>query len=284
MLSQRWLINLALILIIAGLVIAAILLEQSDEDPTGQRISPLTTDQVNRIEVDYAGARILLVRTAADWTIESPVSWPAQTGNVERLLGILNSQSPSLANTTDVDLAALGFDTPAARLRFNETEWQFGATNNIGERRYLMTDDRLYLLPDLHLAFIAQGLPGLVQRQLVPKPFAIRSINLPGYRIQLDANGDWQSDPTVLADTGAVQQLVDTWQKTQASRIQPFKLRGAISEVIDVELKNGRKLEFLLMATEPELILANPAIELQYHFPRDQAESFLDPRVNEVNG
>ena len=54
-------------------------------------------------------------------------------------------------------------------MRFNGIPLLFGATNNIGGRRYVMLDDKLYLLPDVHLVFVNQGLAGLVDRRLLPR-------------------------------------------------------------------------------------------------------------------
>ena len=165
-----------------------------------------------------------------------------------------------------------------ARLRFNETELVFGASNNIGERRYLMVDQRIYLLPDIHLAFIAQGLPGLIERQLLPAPYQIQSIRLPGYHIARAGDGNWRSDPAIDLDAAGLRQLVENWQKLPASRIAVFNLQGSARDVIEVRLQDGRSLDFLLMATEPELVLANPAIDLQFHFLRDYADQLIAPR------
>jgi hypothetical protein len=112
------------------------------------------------------------------WDIESPIRWPANNINVERLLDVVNSQTESRLDAAEIDLATLGLDFPRAMLRLNDTQVLFGATNNIGGRRYTMIDSTVFLLPDIHLPFISQGLTGLVDRRLTPRKLSPSALKL----------------------------------------------------------------------------------------------------------
>ena len=274
MLSQRWLVNLVLVILIAGLIVTATIFERDPVEESTPAISPLSREAISTLGIEYGDLDIDLVRTDSGWRIDAPIRWPANAANLQRILSVLEIEAAPLAQAGDVDLAALGLAQPVARLQFDDTEMHFGAINNIGGRRYLMIDNRIYLMADVHLAFIAQGLPGLVERSLLPPPFAIQSLTLPGIAIERLQDDSWRSSPATYSNEG-IRDLVDNWQGLQASRIQAFNLQGSAREVIEVQLQDGRRLDFLLMATEPELILANPEIDLQYHFLRDFAEQLL---------
>ena len=179
MLSKRWIVNALLVALIVGLSLAGVFFEPSATVEIKPAISQLTADEIDTIEIETGNLQLRLQRDNDGWNIESPISWPAQVNNVRRLLSILKVEADALSDTANVDLAALGLLQPKASMRFNGIPLLFGATNNIGGRRYVMLDEKLYLLPDVHLVFVNQGLAGLVDRRLLPGSFGIVSLRLP---------------------------------------------------------------------------------------------------------
>ena len=278
MLSNRWIVLCALIVLIAVLTVIGLSIDQPSLEMQQARISELALDDIDRIEIQSGDMQLRLNRAEEAWTIELPINWPAHASNVKRLLSIVNSEAAPLADAADVDLGALGLEQPVASLRFNDTDLRFGASNNIGERRYLMIDHQIYLLPDIHLAFIAQGLPGVVDRQLLPRRYQIESIGLPELKIQRNADDQWRTLPASEYSQAQLQQLIDNWQELQASRIKPLDLGGSVPQLIEVELSDGQSIDFLLISFEPELIIANSQIGLQYHFLRDYADQLITIR------
>ena len=164
MLSKRWIVNALLVVLIVGLSLVGVFFEPSATVEKKPAISQLTADQVDTIDIETGDLQLRLQRVNDGWDIESPINWPAQENNVRRLLSILKIEADALSDTADVDLAALGLQQPKASIRFNGIPLLFGATNNIGGRRYAMLDEKLYLLPDVHLVFVNQGLAGLIDR------------------------------------------------------------------------------------------------------------------------
>lgn len=276
MLSRGWIINAVLVILIAGLVAFAWLQPDSAPDQAFERISDRPIDEIERVEIDYGPSVIQLERTDTGWMLQSPVSWPAEATNVRRLLNIMANEIPPLAAAGDVDLENLGLLQPVASLRMDDIELRFGATNNIGERRYLMVDQRIYLMPDVHLAFIAQGLSGLVGRQLLPLPFRIDSIKLPGLSVEKNQDKQWHSSSDTKFSESQLQALVDNWQQLQATRVTPFDLGGSARDVIEIRLENGATIDFIVMSRQPELVIANPSIDLQFHFIREYGDQLLE--------
>lgn len=275
MLSNRWIVNAALVVLIAVLFFIAMNFEQQPSEAQAARISGLALEDIDSIEVDSGDVQLRLSRLDDSWSIDQPVNWPAHSTNVNRLLSIINSKAEMLAHAADVDLGALGLEQPVARLRLNDADLLFGARNNIGERRYLMIDSSIYLLADVHLAFLTQGLPGFVDRQLLPRRYRVESIKLPEIEIQRDADEQWRTLPPGDYSQAQLQQLVDNWQQLQASRIKPFDLGGLARQLVEVRLEDGRSIEFVLLSSANELIIANSQIGMQYHFLRDYEDQLM---------
>lgn len=281
MLSQRLIINLVLIVLIAGLSYAGFHFDPGSSTDKRPTISELRPDDVDRIEIQSADLQLRLQRSAQGWDLESPINWPAYATNVGRLLSILNLETSVLANAADVDLAQLGLQQPKASIRFNDSLLQFGTTNNIGERRYVMLDTRLYLLPDVHLAFITQGLSALVDRRLLPRRGEIVSLRLPDLEISLDEGNLWHSNQAIEFSQSSLLQLAQNWQNLQATRISQFDPELMPGQSIEIELADGQVVEFLLLSENPEIVIAHPGIGLQYYFRSDYRDQLIALRSNE---
>ena len=280
MLSKRWIVNVLLVALIVGLSLVGVFFEPSATVEKKPAISQLTADQVDTIEIETGDLQLRLQRDNDDWDIESPISWPAQVNNVRRLLSILKVEADALSDTANVDLAALGLLQPKASMRFNGIPMLFGATNNIGGRRYVMLDEKLYLLPDVHLVFVNQGLAGLVDRRLLPGHQGIVSVRLPDLELRLDKNQLWRSNQAIEFSQASLLRLVDNWRDLQATRISNFDLERPPRQLIEIELADGEVIEFLLMSEDPEIIIAHPKIGLQFHFRRDYRDQLITLSVD----
>ena len=275
MLSKRWIVNALLVALIIGLAFAGAFFEPGDTVEKKPTISQLTADEVDTIEIETGDLQLRLQRGSNGWNIESPINWPAQENNVRRLLSILKIEADALSDIADVDLAALGLQQPKASMRFNGIPLLFGATNNIGERRYAMLEDKLYLLPDVHLVFVNQGLAGLVDRRLLPGHQGIVSLRLPDLELRLDENNLWRSNQAIEFSQASLLRLVDNWRDLQATRISNLDLELPPRQLIELELADGEVIEFLLMSEDPEIVIAHPNLGLQYHFRRDYRDQLI---------
>ena len=280
MLSKRWIVNALLVALIVGLSLAGVFFEPSATVEIKPAISQLTADEIDTIEIETGDLQLRLQRDNDGWNIESPISWPAQVNNVRRLLSIFKVEADALSDTADVDLAALGLQQPKASMRFNGIPLLFGATNNIGGRRYVMLDEKLYLLPDVHLVFVNQGLAGLVDRRLLPGHQGIVSVRLPDLELRLDENQLWRSNQAIEFSQASLLGLVDNWRDLQATRISNFDLELPPRQLIEIELTDGEVIEFLLMSEDPEIIIAHPKLGLQYHFRRDYRDQLITLSVH----
>jgi hypothetical protein len=284
MFSRRWIINYVLIVLIVILTYVGNRFDVTTGYQPQQRISAIKPADVQTLEIQTADVLLSMQRDPQGWLIDAPIRWPANNITIERLLGILNSQTDSRLPAEEINLATLGLQFPKAVLRFNDTELLFGATNNIGERRYIMIGGTVYLLPDQHLPFFTQGLPGIVDRRLLPGRLALSTLKLPTHEISSDANGSWRAINIDGSNLDQVAALVENWQNLEASTIKSFYASATPRQKIEVSLQDGSKLEFFLMSIDPEIVIAHPQIGLQYHFHADLYYQLISLPANETPG
>ncbi len=279
MLSRRWIINYVLIVLIVLFTYVGNRYDVQTGRDKRERVTTLRAADVNRIEIQTADESLALARTGSGWTLQSPVDWPANSVYVERLLDIANASTESRLPADEIDAATIGLDYPRAILRLGDTSVLFGGTNNIGQRRYVMIGSTVYLLPDNHLPFIAQGITGLVDRRLLPRGLAVEALKLPTIEITRDTSGQWHGDSA--ADASALASLVDNWQGLEASKIQRYAAAATPKHKVQARLADGRRHEYFVLSIEPEIVIAHPAIGLQYHFSADDYYRLLAPRTDE---
>jgi hypothetical protein len=284
MLSRRWIINYIRLVLIAALIYAGLGVDEEAASETPAGISELAAQDIDALEIEYGKNLLRLKRSDGAWMIEAPINWPAYDVGVERLLDIVDIDAEALGAATDVDLAPLGLHQPVAALRFNDSQLLFGTNNNIGARRYAMIESKVYLLPDVHLPFIAQGLAGIVDRHLLPRRFTLDSLQLPGLEIRRGDDNGWRSTPAQQIGPERLAQLVENWHGLKASRVTRFLPGSAPRQVIGLQLTDGRNFEFLLLSSDPEIVIAHPQIGLQYHFRSDYYNQLISADGDEISG
>ena len=274
MISKRWLINYVLILLICVFTYVGNRYQVQTGYQPENRISKLKPQDIEQIHIKTADQTIRLVKDGSSWQIESPLLWFANNIAVERIIDIVNSQTDSRLPSSEIDISTLGLQFPQAVLTLNQTDFILGDTNNIGERRYLLTDDTVFLVKDRHLPFISQGITGLLDRRLLPRALALRSLTANAYQLTLSSESSWQSDK-VEHSKAAIDQLVSNWQTLEAKHIQHYQSNATPRQKITARLDNGRSLEFYVLSIQPEIVIARPDLGLQYHFAEKTVLRFV---------
>ncbi len=269
MLSRRWIINFILIFLIVLFTYIGNHFDVKTGYQQQQRITTVEAADIGRVEIKTPQSTLVLSRSGDGWRIDSPIQWSADRGNVERLIAIVDAETDSQLDADEIDLSTLGLDLPKALLRLDDTQVLFGATNNIGERRYVKIGERVYLLPDVHLPFISQGLLSVLDRRLLPLDYELTRLDLPGLALERVADGKWQNTENERFAPEQVKALVDNWQQLPASRVQHYRASDTPRQKIAARLADGSALEFYVMSIDPEIVIANPATGFQYHFGAD---------------
>jgi hypothetical protein len=169
-LMRRWLVNLVLA-VIAGLLL---LLAVSEHDRTQQqaRLTPLAPEQIGRIELARDDEpEIVLERIDDIWWMRRPIAAPADAEHIGRLLPLADARSSRTLPIDAVDLEQTGLARPRLRLKLDGLELRFGATEPIGEQRYVQVGDLAHLIDDRFLPYLSAQAPSLLSRRLLPPGF-----------------------------------------------------------------------------------------------------------------
>ena len=282
LISKRWLINYVLIILIILFTYIGNRFDVETGYNPQSRITSLKLQDIDRLSIQTADDNINLTRANGQWQIVSPIQWLANNITIERILGIASSETDSKLSASEIDLSTIGLQFPKAMLSLNDTRIHFGATNQIGERRYLLVHSTVFLLPDRHLPFITSGISGLIDQRLLPRALALSHLQIGPLKVTQTKNGGWQ-DSNNTSSPDQLNTLIGNWQTLRASRIRAFKKKAAPLQKITAGLDNGNKVEFFLMSIKPEIIIAGPDLGLQYHFKKDHYYDLLAINQNDAS-
>ena len=273
MMSKRWIINYLLFtLIIIFTWIGAKYPITEDQLINRNAITTLKAQDINTIQIETADTKLELSKQDGQWYLLQPVQWFASNIAAERISTLATLEPQSRLPSNEIDPATLGLTIPKAVVTLNQQRIYFGDTNRIGNRRYLMVDDQVFLASDIHYPFMQTGISGLLDNRLLPPPVELQSLEFKDFNLTKTEQG-WQSstDSPALA----AQQLIDHWRQNQASSIKPFDDSLTPLQKIRAHLSNDQIIEFYLLSIKPQIILARPDLRLQYHFPDHQYYDLL---------
>ncbi len=274
MFSKRWLINYLLItLIIIFTWIGKNYPPQQPQMDNGNAITRLKAQDINSIKIETADSIVQLSKQGGSWTINSPIQWFANNIAVERLATLATLEARSQIARSEIDLSTLGLSLPKAVVTLNQQSIYFGDSNRIGNRRYLLVEPNIYLVDDIHYPLISQGLGALLDRRLLPASLQLDGLQMSGLSLHYQ-QGQWVSD-NPEHDPEALKQLVNQWQTKQASSIKPYDVSLTPLQKITANTKTSGPIEFYLLSIKPEIIIARPDLNLQYHFPDHQYYELL---------
>lgn len=273
MLSKRWIINyLLFILIIIFTWIGLKYPITEDQLINRNAITQLKAQDIDSIQIETADQRIELSKQAGQWYLTSPLQWLANNIAAERITTLATLEPQSRLPSHEIDLATLGLTIPKAVVNLNQQRIYFGTTNRIGNRRYLMVGDQVFLASDIHYPFLQAGVSGLLDNRLLPPALELKSLQFKDFMLTKTEQG-WQSANDTSAQ--AAQQLIDHWRQKQASSIKTYDATLTPLQKIRALSSNDQLIEFYLLSIKPEIILARPDLKLQYHFPERQYYELL---------
>jgi len=262
--SRRNLLNLALLLLLAVLVTLALYEPGIEPPPQPSPVSDLTPEQISLITIQRTQQPPITLQKKADgWWLTEP-ALPAREGLVQAILQLAGETSQTHYPLAGLDLAALGLEDPRLCIQLNQQSFCFGSRTPLEQLRYLQHGEQVHLITDTLSHRLTNQPSDYVSLRLLPETSRISAIQLPELFLQQSDQG-WQLQPSHEELSGdAPQQLVDAWQQARALTVAPYQPQPA-EEQINIVLENGETITFDLLHSEPELVLARPALGIQYH-------------------
>ncbi len=273
--GQRTLINLALLLVVAGL--ALVIAFAPDEEPP-LALEPLSHENpraVSRIRLKQgAGTTVELRRVDGRWRLVEPMNIAANDFRVQTLVQMLEAPVHARMDAAPEQLARFGLAPPRARILLDDKEVLFGDTEPIHGRRYLLYDGKVALVDDAFFSHVSSNAANYVNLALLGRDPTLQSFDLPGFRVYRVA-GNWRVD----SDDGNVNEdsalmLVDAWRQARATAVRPYEQSLDWNDVIRIELADGN-LRFDLARTKYEVILGRPELGIQYHLTKGAGARLL---------
>ncbi len=217
-----------------------------------------------------------LSRGADGWHMTAPLSMRADDAAVDGLLQLLTLPTDA-GFPAGGDLARYGLEQPTARLTVDGTEIDFGGSQPIDQRRYVLLDGRVHLVDPMLFYRLSQNAYDWLDKRLLPEGSEVTAVQLPQATVTRDAKGRWQIAPAdKTLDAGALAKLALAWQDARADNVAAIG-RHAVEGEVALSLKGVQApLRFQIYKDADSLVLARPDLGLQYQLdPLDRAALLL---------
>lgn len=283
--KNRWLLNLALVLII-GLLAALVIVKPGMKAEKGTPLTGLTADGIQRIRlVRPKRPEILLEKSGDSWRIKAPRSARANDFRVNELLRLAGERVKTRFPSVPAELGKFGLATPFATVFLDDIEIRLGATHPLSGEIYVQTGNTIALVS----ASLQQTASARTEEWLSPSLLEdktkIVSFRFPDFSLKQNEQGGWVRTPVrkELSSDRATQ-FVGEWRYARALSVGPAKGPGGREHIV-VTVQEGTKqraIEFAVIARNPELVLRRLDEGLDYRFPTDLAARLLELRPDET--
>lgn len=284
--TKQNLLNLGLLALIGVLVLFTVYEPGIEKPVEAPALLQLDKTAVKQITITRDGQQdIKLVRQEnGHWQMTAPIQHAADQFRIDSLLRITTLRSLTHFTAELDKLAAYQLDKPRVTLLLNhQTRIAFGSSTPLDQRRYVMVNDQIHLITDTLYYHLIGSFPTFLRKQLLDEGSSIETLLLPELKLNWQEER-WQLDPKPESfSADQVTRLIDQWKFASAMEIKAYDKKPG--EKITLQLTdNEEPLEFLLTSQQPDLILARPALGIQYHLDASSAERLLKlpPREEET--
>ncbi len=207
------------------------------------------------------------------WRMNVPQQFLANTARINAILHILTSESHGQLNPAEVDLARFDLIDPIITLKLNDHVFQFGNTDAIDQRRYVLFDGKIHLVNDSLYAQLTTNAAFFADPKILPLDIDINAIQFPDNKIELIGD-NWQTQTLVDIKPEQLKRIVFNWNNAVAISVSKYAAPETELSIV-VSSSNGITIKFIVVSTEPHLILGRKDIGIQYHLGSDEADKLL---------
>jgi len=287
--KSRWLLNLVLLLLVAGVALALYLVpKQKGAAPDKVAVSSVDPASIGKISIEFpAKAAVVLEKQDSRWFLSQPYKARASHEVVGQILSILTATTEE--KLPGDDPSRYDLDHPVLKLHLDGEEFVFGTINPLDGRQYVGYHGAVYLLPSSHAEVASTQVVEMLDKHLLGPDEQIAGFDFSrleqweptGLRLNHD-NGQWKVS---IAAAKPVQKEIDAWfsenwKDLTALSVEPYQPDArAKYPSFEIKLKNGKTLHLDKLRESPELQLARPDEGLIYHFAQDTGFVILNPAI-----
>ena len=294
--KNRWILNLVMLALVAGLVAFLYLRPQANNDaPVQYEVTTLKLADFNAIKVEFpTQAPTTFEKVNGLWRMTAPYKTRADQLSVQRILAIIAAKTKDKFSGADKD--KFGLNNPQLRLKLSGVsgteEFIFGTFNTVTDEQYVGYKDSVYLLPSSYAeAATAQPIEIIDKTPLT----LAEAKQIAGFDyahleqwedigLQVDiVDGKWKTNASKAKITqNELNEWLDfSWKQAQAKQVELYTPDRKITyPSFKIKLKDGTKVHFDKIQESPDLLLGRPDEGLMYHFSNDVGFNMLNPPLN----
>ena len=294
--KNRWLVNLVMLALVAGLVTFLYLRPKADtSSQITHEVTALKLADFNAIKVEFpTQAATTFEKVDGLWRMTAPYKTRADQLSVQRILSIIAAKTPNKFAATDME--KFGLSKPQLRLKLSGAagaeEFIFGTFNNVTDEQYVAYKNNVYLLPASYAEAATTQPIELIDKNLLSQTEAKQIAGFDyahleqweDIALQLDmADGNWKTNATKAKITqNELNEWLDfSWKQAQSKKVELYTPDRKITyPSFKIKLKDGTKVHFDKIQESPDLLLGRPDEGLMYSFANDIGFNMLNPPLN----
>lgn len=296
--KNRWLLNLVMLCVVAGLVSFLYLRpKQAAEQDNTYEVSDYKLAEFNAIRVEFpTKAAVTFAKVDGFWRLTAPNQTRADQAAVQRILSIIAAKTKDKIVSTDLE--KFGLNNPSLKLKLyrdksDVEEFAFGTHNPVTDEQYVLHRNAIYLISNVYGEYASTQVIELVDKAPLKPTEKVAGFDFSrleqweASRLNVDlVDGQWKvSIATAKPQQNELNEWLDySWVHTLAKEVEFYTPdHKATYPSFEVKLADGKKIHFDKMQESPELLLGRPDEGLIYHFAPDVGFNMLNPPINLPN-
>jgi len=267
--SKRLLLNLLLVVVLSLLIGLAFLNPRETVKPLA--FSKLEFNTVDSIIIEHKQQRTAIKKSGEVWQITEPFLAEADEFRIQAMLNILAESNATHYDIAEADYEKFSLNPPLATLTLNQQRFLFGSTSAVNNQRYVLTNNKLFLISDTHFALISSGFKNIIRRQLFASNTKFTAIDFDDTHLSKNDKGSWQSNHAEQSPDD-IQKFITNWQHIQAFAVtdasKPFN-----GTRVSFRTTDDQVIRRIIRQTDVNTIVINPETELVYQLDSSAFDS-----------
>lgn len=273
MFSSRLLLNLALVIFLAALISLALII--NNKEKPASVFSQLNKKDISTVLIEHNNIITQIDNSANTWRITKPVTVEADDFRIQAILNLLNEPVNTYYDIEPSDYKKFSLDPALANLKLGQQEFLFGSTSAVNNMRYVLTNNKLFLVEDTFYPLITAGYKNLMRRYLFDSHTEFTDIRFNDTHVYQNNKASWQADK-LQTSADDLKRYVDNWKYIQAYAVTAATAPYSGIKVTFTTAENKVIVRFL-QKTDINTVVINPQTGLSYQFDISAFESLTKP-------
>ncbi|MCU7834137.1 MAG: DUF4340 domain-containing protein [gamma proteobacterium symbiont of Taylorina sp.] len=268
-----------------------------------QYFTSMKADEISSITIKRQGIdQVKLIKKAGEWFLvehdQLKIDLPANILRVNTITALAEKRSYSQFQVKGTDLERYHLDDPQVSIWLNNEHFIIGGTDPVNNQRYAMQlgdpSNTIHMINGTVFYQLRANINTFISTKILPPHASIQSIHWDNKILEL-SNGKWSfasedsvvgTDDSVIAEGSVIEkaskitsadiiQIVQFWQKAQASRIETAVVEQVKSDNVpdkNMEItihlnypgKNNQQIHFLVIKEKNQIKLLRRDAQTAY--------------------